>query len=228
MKKPVRFYFSFRSPYSWIAFRHMEERAGYEPDRVEFIPFWEPDAESRRLLGSKGKDFLYIPMSREKHLYILQDIKRLVAKYGLKMAWPVDKEPWWEPSHLGYLFALGKGLGLPFIRGVYRERWEEGRDISRPETLAAVAESIGLDAEGLLAATADPGLRQAGLDALTRCVQDGVFGVPFFINGFQKYWGIDRLEDFLASLDAQRNGTTEGVRTIQVYAHAPKIKTGIA
>jgi hypothetical protein len=30
--------------------------------------------------------------------------------------------------------------------------------------------------------------------------RDGVFGVPFFVHGFDKFWGLDRVGGFVASL----------------------------
>ncbi|HKP94814.1 MAG TPA: DsbA family protein [Fibrobacteria bacterium] len=200
MKKPIRFFFSFRSPYSWIAFRELDARLGFDPGRIQYIPFWEPDPQSKRLLGERGGAFLYAPMSREKHLYILQDIKRLVRKYGLKMAWPVDKEPWWELSHLGFFVAERAGKAREYLHAVYRARWEEGADISQPDTLLRVAGALGLDGRKILSAPMDEAIRDEGAEALNACVRDGVFGVPFFVHGYQKFWGLDRLEDFLATL----------------------------
>src|SRR5262245_62169356 len=95
-KRP-RFYFSFRSPYSWMAARLLEERLDPRPYGIEYIPFWEPDEHTLSLLRSRGSDFLYTPMSRQKHLYILQDIKRIATGLGYSMAWPRDRgNLWWD------------------------------------------------------------------------------------------------------------------------------------
>jgi 2-hydroxychromene-2-carboxylate isomerase len=195
-----RFYFSFRSPYAWIASRLLEERLGPATDDVEYIPYWEPDASTLALLKRGGGDILYAPMSRQKHLYILQDIHRLATALGYPHAWPIDANPWWELPHLGYLVARRLGKGPEFFRAIYRARWEEGANICVPETIRTVATQIGLSGEDVVHAPDEPDIRQEGAVALSRAHREGVFGVPFFVTGSQKFWGVDRLMPFIALL----------------------------
>jgi 2-hydroxychromene-2-carboxylate isomerase len=206
-KRPPRFYFSFRSPYSWVAARLLNDRYGVGPDEVEYIPTWEPDGETRALLEARGGRVLYSTMSREKHFYILQDIKRLTARLGYRMKWPIDREPWWELPNLAYLAARREGKGREFFDAAYRARWEEGEDICSVETVKRLAAGAGLDPEAAASAPGDGELRAQGAEALFRCYRDGVFGVPFFIKGYEKFWGVDRLELFVAALRGQSGAT---------------------
>ncbi|RAM48965.1 MAG: hypothetical protein C6Y22_24930 [Hapalosiphonaceae cyanobacterium JJU2] len=191
-----RFYFSFRSPYSWIGARLLEEE--YNPKRsgIEYIPFWEPDKLSLELLTTKGGKFLYTPMSREKHFYILQDIKRITSKLGYSMSWPIDSQPWWEMPHLAYLAARRQGKQHEFFWAVYQARWERGENICSVETIRNVAVEVGLPPDQIAAAPYDASIREEGAEMLYKVYRDGVFGVPFFIVGHEKFWGIDRLDDF--------------------------------
>jgi 2-hydroxychromene-2-carboxylate isomerase len=201
MKRRVpRFFFSFRSPYSWLAARLLEERWPSIAEQLEYIPFWEPDAHSLELLSARGGEFFYTPMSQQKHLYILQDIKRLVNKFGYQNAWPIDHHPWWELPHLAYLAARHMGKGHEFFWAVYRARWERAENICSPDVIERLGQHIGVDPEALLSAPENPAIRAEGVDALYRIYQDSVFGVPFFSYGFEKFWGLDRLEDFVARL----------------------------
>lgn len=195
-----RCYFSFRSPYSWLAYRDLFDRYADVAARLEWIPFWEPDEWSERMLTEAGGQFIYTPMARAKHLYILQDVRRLVAQRGLTMIWPVDRSPCWEVPHLGYLLAARHGRGHDFIERVYRTRWQDGRDICDRNTLADVAQDLGLDPNELANAADDLNVREEGVQTLLASHRDGVFGVPFFVNRFDKYWGTDRLEAFVVSL----------------------------
>jgi 2-hydroxychromene-2-carboxylate isomerase len=203
MKRRVpRFFFSFRSPYSWLAARQIEERWPSIVPQLEYIPFWEPDAYSLELLSARGGEFFYTPMSHQKHLYILQDIKRLVNKFGYQNAWPVDHNPWWELPHLAYLVARRMDKGHEFLWAVYRARWERGENICSADVIQRLGQEVGLDSEALVSAPDNPEIRAEGIDALYRIYQDSVFGVPFFSYGFEKFWGLDRLEDFVARLQA--------------------------
>ncbi|MGW0845425.1 DsbA family protein [Streptomyces sp. NPDC002787] len=199
-----RFYFSLRSPYSWLAYRELLDRYPDIVEAVEWRPFFEPDATSERLLTEAGGSFPYTPMSRAKHLYVLQDVGRLVKQRGLAMTWPVDRKPVWEVPHLAYLVARDAGpeYGARYIAAAYRTRWEEGRDICDRAVIAGLGAELGLDPDALAGACDDPELRRRGVRALQDICADGVFGVPFFVHGFSRYWGLDRLPGFAAHLRA--------------------------
>lgn len=205
IRRLPRFYFSLRSPYSWLAHWDLTTRYADVAERLHWIPFWEPDGTSERMLADAGARFHYTPMSRAKHLYILQDVRRLAADRGLAVKWPVDREPWWEVPHLAYLAADRRGCGRRFVEVVYRVRWLEGRDICDRTTMAEVGRELGLDPDELSTAVDDPELRAQSLEALLATHADGVFGVPFFVSGFEKFWGVDRLETFLAALRRQES-----------------------
>ena len=162
--------------------------------------------------------FPYVDMSRAKALYILQDVRRLAADRGLKITWPVDRAPCWEVAHLAYLVAREHDAGPRFIASVYRARWEEGRDISDRATIAAIGANLGLDPVALATAADDPAVRRNGLRALQAIDTDGVFGVPFFIQGRDKYWGLDRLPEFVAAV----RGDALAIAGVEpVLAHGP-------
>jgi 2-hydroxychromene-2-carboxylate isomerase len=206
-KRVPRFYFSLRSPYSWLAYRDLMERYADVARQVEWVPFFEPDETSERLLVARGGNFPYSQMSRAKHLYVLQDVKRLAAARGLSPAWPVDRQPVWEVPHLGYLVACDGDAGPEYIARVYQARWEEGRDICDPAAIAEIGASLGLDYDVLAAVGTDAELRNRGVDVLLEICRDRVFGVPFFVDGMSHFWGLDRLPDFARLLRVQRRSS---------------------
>ncbi|MFJ6215762.1 2-hydroxychromene-2-carboxylate isomerase [Streptomyces sp. NPDC092296] len=201
-----RYYFSLRSPYSWLAHRELLEHHPDVAEQVEWRPFWEPDEKSAARLIELGGAFPYVPMSRAKHLYILQDVGRLAERLGRRVVWPVDREPVWEVPHLAYLVARREGLGREFVAAAYRARWEEGRNICDPAVVGELGAELGLDPEETAGAATDPDLREQGAGLLLDLCRDGVFGVPFFVQGFNRFWGWDRLPDFVAHLRAQTPG----------------------
>jgi 2-hydroxychromene-2-carboxylate isomerase len=209
-RKPPRWYFSFRSPYSWFAYRDLTSRYADVAREIEWIPFWEPDQRTERMLDEAGAEFPYVPMSRDKHLYILQDTRRLAAERDLTMTWPVDRNPCWEVAHLGYFVARELGHGPQFIDAVYRARWEQGRDISDPVTIAEIATEIGADPAALTGAPDDQEIRELGVSALSAGHRDGVFGVPFFVKGYDKYWGVERLPGFVAAMRSTKEKAEPG------------------
>jgi 2-hydroxychromene-2-carboxylate isomerase len=220
-----RFYFSFRSPYSWLAYRDLTARHPQLCDRLSWVPFWEPDEQLRTALAEAGEQFPYVDMSRAKSRYILQDVRRLARARGIVLAWPVDRQPHWEVAHLAYLLAAQQGHGPAFVERVYAARWEQGRDISDPATIADIAAGLGQDPEPYASVAADPRLRVEALDILLDVVADGVFGVPFFVHGQDRYWGVERLEEFVAAL---RAGPDASQTTPDIAASAPGAEQGHA
>ncbi len=196
-RKP-KLYFSLRSPFSWMALRRLEERIPNADEVIDFVPFFDPDADTAAALADRGGEFHYTAMSKAKHLYILNDTKRLAAKFGYAMRWPVDIDPWWELPHLGWLKAKQLGVHREFYRAVTEARWERGENICDAAVLGPVLAAAGLPVEPLLTAPADPQMRAAGVDALLSAHNDDIFGIPYFKWGMQKFWGLDRLADFLA------------------------------
>ncbi|MFB6613112.1 2-hydroxychromene-2-carboxylate isomerase [Streptomyces sp. NPDC085524] len=202
-KRVPRFYFSLRSPYSWLAYRELLERYPDVAGAVEWRPFFEPDERSAQLLAEAGGSFPYTPMSRAKHMYVLQDVGRIAKERGIALTWPVDRDPVWEVPHLAYLVALREGAGSAFIAAAYRARWERGQDICDPAVIARIAVELGLDPGALAGASEDPGLRAEGVRLLLDIEEDGVFGVPFFVHRFSRFWGLDRLAEFAAHIRAK-------------------------
>jgi 2-hydroxychromene-2-carboxylate isomerase len=193
-------YFNLRSPYSWLALHDLTTFHRELAEDIDWRPCWEPGPATERLLVAAGGRFPYAPMSREKHFYVLGDVRRLAGERGLNVKWPVDHSPRWEVSHLAYLVAATSRAGREFAVATSRARWEHGQDISDPAVVAAIGKRLGMDGERLARAADDPTVIAAGTRALMAVCGDDVFGVPFFICGREKFWGVDRLDAFVRRL----------------------------
>ncbi|GAX51782.1 2-hydroxychromene-2-carboxylate isomerase [Streptomyces olivochromogenes] len=215
--KTPRVYFSLRSPYSWLAYRELMTRHRDLVEQLEWLPFFEPDPLTARLLAEQGGRFPYSEMSREKNRYVLQDVGRLAKSRGLRVTWPVDRDPVWEVPHLAYLVAARQGRGHDFIDAVYRARFGRGQDICDPRTIEDIGWELGIDPGGLSRASDVPELRAEGIRILHDVCRDGVFGVPFFVHGYSRFWGLDRLDAFVAHLRERQ----------EPAASAPKVLSAV-
>lgn len=187
-QEAMGFVFGFRSPYAWIANRLLERLLA--PDEracIRFVPFWNPSPATLAVLQAAGGDFLYREMSKDRHLYILRDVRRLAAHFALDLVWPVDPpQPDWEAPHRLYMLAERAGRAADARRALFAARWEQGRDICDANLLSGIGRELGLDAAEVPAAAelAEP---------LRWCWQKRVFGLPFFTVGADRFWGVDRL-----------------------------------
>ncbi|KWT63505.1 hypothetical protein ADL21_02190 [Streptomyces albus subsp. albus] len=204
MKSPPRLYFSLRSPFSWMGLRRLEELYPRAREQLDYRPFWEPDQQITEQLAARACGFHYTPMSRAKHRYILQDTRRLVAHFGYRMVWPVDgPAPWWDLPHLAWLKARHLGRHHEAYALMVTARWERGEDICRPEVLCKVLAAGGEELTALVEAVQTPQVRAEAVDALATAYEDDIFGIPYFAVGRHRFWGLDRVEHFIAELAAQ-------------------------
>jgi len=193
-----RLYFSFRSPYSWMTVHRLRQAVPDAFDALEWLPYWDPDPGTAAGLAERGGQFHYTQMSRAKHLYLLLDTKRIAQRLGLAMAWPIDVEPHWELPHLGWLVARRLGRGPEFYDQVVQARWQRGENVCDERVLRGCAARAGLDPDQILAAHTDPAVRAQAVECLYQAYLDDIFGIPYVKWGRHRYWGLERLDAFLA------------------------------
>ena len=185
----IRFYFSFRSPYSWLAFHRIDRALEGLPVEVRRIPVYPPEKFDNDPAASPVKFH-----------YLLADVGRIADAYGLPLRWPKATDTNWVLPHAAYLYAEDQGKGAAFARAVFAARFSEGEDVGDPGTLSRVASACGLDGEALLRAAGDPAFERRVAEGIMAGVREGLFGVPFLAYRDQAFWGNDRLEWLVRTL----------------------------
>ncbi len=180
----VRFYFSFRSPYAFLA-HHRAGRAFHGlPVTIQPIPVFPPP--------DYPNDPAAVPA---KLAYIARDAARIAREYGLPpFTWGGDVKTDWMRPHAAWVFASDSNEADAFARGVFAARFCDSRDVGADETLRDVGARCGLDPDAVVRAAGDPALHQRVGLGMLQAREDGIFGVPFFAWRDQRYWGNDRLE----------------------------------
>lgn len=206
----VKFYFSYRSPYAWLATRRMESMLTGLPVELLLRPVWEPEPELEKRLAEIEISWHFAQPSREKRRYIFQDIRRYVRAGGLRFKWPIDRDSRWTLAHLGHLFAREHGRERAYHRTLFDLRFERGENILDPERVGEVLRSLGLDSGDFLQRVE----ADRFWDEIVRCFEeaeaDGVCGWPFFVYGRQRFWGNDRLEWLAEAVRADHPVQPEG------------------
>jgi 2-hydroxychromene-2-carboxylate isomerase len=75
--------------------------------------------------------------------------------------------------------------------------YAEKKDISEDETLRAILEALGVDADAAFEAANAPENKEALKQQTKEATARGLFGAPSFIVGYELFWGNDRLETAL-------------------------------
>jgi 2-hydroxychromene-2-carboxylate isomerase len=175
-------WFSFRSPYSYLALARVAELAKRYP--IELRP--------RPVLPMVVRG-LAVPTV--KRLYIVRDAKREADRLGIPFGAVCDPLGKGVEHALAIAHhALRGPHGWDFINAAARGSWAEARDLSDYGDLRAVVESAGLTWDEARAAIADDSWRAwAGQNAADLAVA-GLWGVPSFKIGDYATWGQDRID----------------------------------
>ena len=185
---PIRFHYSLRSPYVWLAV----ERIVREAIPVRPVPS----------LGFASGTVFGDPAANPPRLaYLIEDVARLATRLGLDLAMPASTpDTAWAGIHAAAETAQRQGAGPAFIHRAARARWTQSADLADPGVIARIAGEAGIDAAAAVAAMSDAALRaRMEADYLPLIEADGVFGVPFFAfdapdGGRHRYWGQDRMD----------------------------------
>ena len=190
MTDQIQFYFSFRSPYSWLAMYRinlLREKLSVE---CQLTPVCPPRDKENFMLSDQNNV-----------KYIVKDVNRIATAYGLDMKWPKPFDTDWLAVHSAYIYAMEQGEQFSFCLAVYQARFIEGKDVGDEMVMRKISLACGLDADTLIEAQTKRQYKRTLLQGMASAGEKGVFGVPFFVYKDSTYWGNDRLEWLLREIN---------------------------
>ncbi len=202
----LEIYWSFRSPYSYLAIDRLAAiKADYDVDFL-FRPV--------RPLAMREPDFF--ERGRKQFLpYLFNDVPREAGRLGIPFAPPnpdpidmdmatgkvAPAQPRLDMAMKLCLAAIEKDKGLEFAQNLSRRIWT-GQDWTSDEALAAAAAEAGLDL-GVLKAWAEENadkIRHA-IEANEAAQLAHHWGVPLMVLDGEPFFGQDRIESLIWRLD---------------------------
>lgn len=177
---PLEFYFSFRSPYSYLAAVALQQALPEIPVPVQVRPVLP--------MAMRG---MKIPP--RKRMYIVRDVKREADRLGIDFGLIADPlGAGAERCLTAFLCAQGTEQQVAFLVSAGRGIWSEGVDVATDAGLQKVCERAGLDWEAVRTRI------EAGMDLAyaethrTALFEAGLWGVPSYRCGDFVTWGRDR------------------------------------
>ena len=177
---PLELFFSFRSPYSYIALKSAFAIAQAFGLKLEVRPVLP--------MVMRG---LSVPTS--KILYIVKDASREAIRRKVpfgKIADPVG--PGAERCIAAFYYAKTQKRHLDFLLEAGKAIFAEGIDLATDEGMQVVAERCGLFWPELQEGLKDEEWRHAVKQNRELLTEVGLWGVPVFKIGDQAFWGQDR------------------------------------
>ncbi len=187
MTRQADWYFDFVSPFAYLQFEAFDRF----PDDLAvslkpvlfagFLGHWEHKGPAE------------IPAKRRQ---TYRYCHWLAGKRGIPY-----KTPPRHPFNPLTVLRLAIALGAEFeaVGAIFRHIWAEGNDGQDPESLAALAASLGV--EDLETRVGESAVKQRLRTNTEEAIERGVFGVPTFVVGGELFWGEDStgmMVDYLA------------------------------
>ncbi|MEZ5651102.1 MAG: DsbA family protein [Burkholderiaceae bacterium] len=209
MTKPIDVYWSFRSPYSYLA----------TPGMLALGRDFDVDVALRVVLPAaiRAPDMLFNPQNAVRARYIALDWPRRARFLGMSDRWPrpdpivqdmttlkiADEQPYiYRLSKLG-VEAQRRGRGLEFASEISQLLFGGTRDWHLGAHLADATARAGLDLAELDAAI-DNGDHMSEVEANQQALAAvGQWGVPTFVFEGEPFFGQDRIDTLRWHLENQ-------------------------
>lgn len=184
----IDYYFTLISPWCYLAGNRLEQSAARHGATIRYLPV-DPGALFARTGGK-----MLAERHESRQAYRLQELRRWSQVLGL----PLDLKPAHFPTNpapAAYAVIAAQAAGgdvAGLVQSFLRAVWAEGRNIAEDSVIRDLLSRHGFD----------PGLADKGLFAgaetygrnLEQAVAAGVFGMPFYVVGEDRFWGQDRLD----------------------------------
>lgn len=187
---PLDFYFDFSSPYGYIAACRIDAIAARHGRSVRWWPF---------MLGATFKITGAQPLTQYpmKGKYSERDFARSARLHGIPFKMP-SKFPLATITAARGFYWLDRtdpALARKYALAIYAAFFAEDRDISDNTVISAVASSLGIDGQALLAGAQEAIIKEKLKDVTDQAIAEReVFGSPYIIVDGEPFWGADRLE----------------------------------
>lgn len=191
----VKFYFDFKSPFTYLALEPALELERSHRVKLRFIP---RDFEPRVAYG--GELDQRQPHDWNKVRYLYADARRFANERGLIIRGP-QKLFDSRLANISGLYAGRHGRFGQYAPRVFERFFKREIDLEDPAALAVVLRECGLDADDFSRYAAADGTADLAR-AVAEADRDGVFGVPTCIVAGEPFWGNDRIEWVIKKLDA--------------------------
>jgi 2-hydroxychromene-2-carboxylate isomerase len=204
MVATIEVYYDFRSPYAYFASHRIR---GGEIAGRDLGWLWRPVSIDALLNLQAGREpwSPYIdPLSAPKRAHLIADVRRLAGYYRLPLRPPRPQRPNSIPA-LCLAALLDARERAAFNDAVFDALWQDQQDISDPDVLTACLTHAGAQPRSLADALDDSA--RANLEVETRqAYAHGIFGVPSFVCGGEVFFGNDRLDLLLWSVERRSGG----------------------
>ena len=215
MARRADWYFDFVSPFAYLQLEAFDRL----PDDLEVT--MRPVLFAGLLGHWESKGPAEIPAKRRQ---TYRHCHWLAGKRGIPFKTP-PRHPFNPLAVLRLAVALEAEAGA--VRAIFRHIWADGHDGQDPESLAALAGTLGIG--DMAARIGDPAVKDRLRRNTDEAIARGVFGVPTFVIAGELFWGQDvtgMMLDYLDDPDLFRRGDLARLRELPIAAERKESRLG--
>ena len=215
MARQADWYFDFVSPYAYLQLEAFDRL----PDDLEVA--MKPVLFAGLLGHWEHKGPAEIPAKRRQ---TYRHCHWLAGKRGIPFKAP-PRHPFNPLAVLRLAVALEAEPNA--VRAIFRHIWADGHDGQDPESLNALAGTLGIG--DLAARIGDPAVKDRLRRNTDEAIARGVFGVPTFVIAGEVFWGQDltgMMLDYLNDPDLFRRGDLARLRELPIAAERKESRLG--
>jgi 2-hydroxychromene-2-carboxylate isomerase len=194
MAEEIKFYYDYKSPFTYLAFSPAVELETTHDVRLRFIPF---ELDIRSAYGGDLEQRHERDWFKVRYLYA--DVRRFANDRGLIIRGP-QKIFNSRLALMSGLYADQHGLFCEYSQLVFERFFRRELDFEDAAALGTVLNETGLDPRDFQRFADEKG-EAALLEAREEADRDGVFGVPTLVVAGEMFWGNDRIEWIIKKLD---------------------------
>ena len=186
MTKVIDFYFDFISPYSYLAYRKLENLNKENKINIIYKPI---------LLGGLHKlgEITAPAFNKRKMKNMKNDCELIAKKNNIEFKWNMKFPINSLYLMRGYL-VLDKELKSKFFDICFDAYWKNNIDISQEENLIKILDKAKIDKENFFKLINDQKIKDQLKKLTNQAFEKDIFGAPTFIVNNKIFWGQDRLE----------------------------------
>jgi 2-hydroxychromene-2-carboxylate isomerase len=185
MKKKIRVYTDYKSPYAYVANKPLFELERTHDVELEWLPYTLRIAEYLGSVDDRSDHYW------RKVKYAYMDARRYANAQGLILKGPKRIYNGYLSS-VGMLFAQKHGFFRAYHDTVFEMFWTHQLDLDVLDEMKAVVSRLGGSGDDYAAYTASA--REEHDAIIVDAEKRGVFGVPAMLLDGELFWGGDRID----------------------------------
>ncbi|MCB9029520.1 MAG: DsbA family protein [Deltaproteobacteria bacterium] len=195
MALTIEVYYSFQSPYSYLA---IEEIFGLE-EKYDVSLLWQ--VFSAKASGEQVQAYPVVP---EKLMYLIEDCKRYATDNNIPIVFP---ETWpeseFDPTRVsrGAVIAADMGILKEYLFKVYHHWWGEGQDPNEQDFMSELCDDLDIDVGDFLSKMSSSDTRERVKGLYKRGKKLSVFDTPTFVIDGERFVGIDKIHQIEMRLE---------------------------